>query len=159
MNHSTPGLPVHHQLLEFTGTHVHLGGGAIQSSHPLSSPSSPVPKPSQHQGLFPRDTLISFPLPDIFASQNKLITSLFLLLIMVNASTLSLSVKHRYLVKCQLSHQCSFLLKIRECISMAAALTFAAMNDSDQRAFPRFRSPLSSVNRVTLEPSSECAVG
>ena len=52
MNHSTPGLPVHHQLPEFTQTHVHQVGDAIQPSHPLTSPSSPVPNPSQHQGLF-----------------------------------------------------------------------------------------------------------
>ena len=52
MNRSMPGLPVHHQLLEFTPTHVHRVGDAIQPSHPLSSPSSPVPNPSQHQGLF-----------------------------------------------------------------------------------------------------------
>ena len=52
MNHSTPGLPVHHQLLEFTQTHVHWVGDAIQPSHPLSSPSPPAPNPSQHQGLF-----------------------------------------------------------------------------------------------------------
>ena len=52
MNHSTPGLPVHHQLLEFTQTHVHQVGDAIQSSHPLSSPSPPVSNPSQHQSLF-----------------------------------------------------------------------------------------------------------
>ena len=45
MNHSTPGLPVHHQLLEFTQTHVHRGGDAIQPSHPLSSPSPPAPIP------------------------------------------------------------------------------------------------------------------
>ena len=52
MNHSTPGLPVHHQLPEFTQTHVHRVGDAIQPSHPLSSPSPPDPNPSQHQGLF-----------------------------------------------------------------------------------------------------------
>ena len=52
MNHSTPGLPVHHQLPEFTETHVHWVGDAIQPSHPLSSPSPPTPNPSQHQGLF-----------------------------------------------------------------------------------------------------------
>ena len=52
MNHSTPGLPVHHQLPEFTQTHVHRVSDAIQPSHPLSSPSLPAPKPSQHQGLF-----------------------------------------------------------------------------------------------------------
>ena len=49
---STPGFPVYHQLLEFTQTHVHCVGDAIQPSHPLSSPSPPVPNPSQHQGLF-----------------------------------------------------------------------------------------------------------
>ena len=52
MNRSTPGLPIHHQLLEFTQTHVHRVGDAIQPSHPLSSPSPPAPNPSQHQGLF-----------------------------------------------------------------------------------------------------------
>ena len=53
MNRSTPGLPVHHQLLEFTQTHVHHGvSDAIQPSHPLSSPSPPAPNPSQHQSLF-----------------------------------------------------------------------------------------------------------
>ena len=52
MNRSTPGLPVHHQLLEFTQTHVHQISDAIQPSHPLSSPSPPAPNPSQHQGLF-----------------------------------------------------------------------------------------------------------
>ena len=52
MNHSTQGLPVHHQLPEFTQTHVHWVGDAIQPSHPLSSPSPPAPNPSQHQGLF-----------------------------------------------------------------------------------------------------------
>ena len=49
MNPSIPGLPVHHQLLEFTQTHVHRVSDAIQPSHPLSSPSPPVPNPSQHQ--------------------------------------------------------------------------------------------------------------
>ena len=52
MNRSTPGLPVHHQLPEFIQTHVHRVGDAIQTSHPLSSPSPPAPNPSQHQGLF-----------------------------------------------------------------------------------------------------------
>ena len=51
MNHSTPGLPVHHQLLEFTQTHVHWVSDAIQPSHPLSSPS-PALNASQHQSLF-----------------------------------------------------------------------------------------------------------
>ena len=52
MNRSTPGLPIHHQLLESTQTHVHWVRDAIQPSHPLSCPSPPVPNPSQHQGLF-----------------------------------------------------------------------------------------------------------
>ena len=52
MNRSTPGLPVHHQLPEFTQTHVHRVGDAIQPSHPLLSPSPPAPDPSQHQSLF-----------------------------------------------------------------------------------------------------------
>ena len=47
MNRSTPDLPVHHQILEFTQTHVHRVSDAIQSSHPLSSPSPPAPNPSQ----------------------------------------------------------------------------------------------------------------
>ena len=52
MNCSTPGLLVHHQLLEFTQTHVHRVCDAIQPPHPLSSPSPLVPNPSQHQDLF-----------------------------------------------------------------------------------------------------------
>ena len=52
MDHSTPGFPVHHQLLEFTKTHVHRLGDTIQPSHPLSSPSPPASNLSQHQGLF-----------------------------------------------------------------------------------------------------------
>ena len=52
MNHSMPGLPVHHQLLESTQTHVHWVGDAIQPSHPLSSPSSTAFSVSRHQGLY-----------------------------------------------------------------------------------------------------------
>ena len=52
MNRSTPGLPIHPQLPEFTQTHIHWVSDAIQPSHPLSSPSPPAPNPSQHQGLF-----------------------------------------------------------------------------------------------------------
>ena len=58
MNRSMPGLPVHHQLPEFTQTHVHRVSDAIQPSHPLSSPSPPAPNPSQHQ---------SFPMSQLFA--------------------------------------------------------------------------------------------
>ena len=52
MNRSTPGVPVHRQLPEFTQTHVHRVSDAIQPSHPLSSPCPPAPNPSQHQSLF-----------------------------------------------------------------------------------------------------------
>ena len=52
MNLSMPGPPVHHQLPEFTQTHVHRVSDAIQPSHSLSSPSPPAPNPSQHQSLF-----------------------------------------------------------------------------------------------------------
>ena len=62
MNRSTPGLPVHHQLLEFIQTHVHWVSDATQSSHPLSSPSPPAPNPSQHQ---------SFPMSQLFISSGQ----------------------------------------------------------------------------------------
>ena len=52
LDHSMPFLPVHHQLSEFTQTYVHWVGDAIQSSHPLSSPSPPALNLSQHEGLF-----------------------------------------------------------------------------------------------------------
>ena len=52
MNRSMPGLPVHHQLPEFTETHIHRVSDATQPSHPLLSPSPPAPNPSQHQSLF-----------------------------------------------------------------------------------------------------------
>ena len=58
MNRSTPGLPVHHHLPEFTQTHVHRVPDAIKPSHLLSSPSPPAPNPSQHQ---------SFPMSQLFA--------------------------------------------------------------------------------------------
>ena len=54
VNRSTPGLPLHHQLLDFTQIHVHQVGDAIQPPHPLSSPSPPAPKPFLHQSLFQR---------------------------------------------------------------------------------------------------------
>ena len=57
MNRSTPGLPVHHQLLESTETHAHRVDDAIRPSHPLSSPSPPAPNPSQHQGFSNESTL------------------------------------------------------------------------------------------------------
>ena len=52
MDCSTPGLPVHHQLPELTQTHAHRVSDAIQSSHPLSSPSPPAFNHPQHQGIF-----------------------------------------------------------------------------------------------------------
>ena len=58
MNHSTPGLPVHHHLPEFTQTHVQRVRDAIQPSHPLSSPSPPAPNLSQHQS-FPKSQLFT----------------------------------------------------------------------------------------------------
>ena len=57
MNWSMLGLPVHYKLPEFTQTHAHRIGDAIQPSHPLSSPSPPVPKPSQHQVFSNEPTL------------------------------------------------------------------------------------------------------
>ena len=57
MNGSTPGLPDHHQLPEFTQTHVHQVSDAIQPSHPLSSPFPPAPNPSQHQVFSNESTL------------------------------------------------------------------------------------------------------
>ena len=67
MNRSTPGLPVHHQLPEFTQTHVHQVSDAIQASHPLLSPSPPAPNPSPHQG--------SFPMSQFFASGGQSIVA------------------------------------------------------------------------------------
>ena len=52
MNRSTPGFPVHHQLPEFTQTHIHRVSDAIQPSHPLSSPYPTASNPSQHQSVF-----------------------------------------------------------------------------------------------------------
>ena len=58
MNCSTPGLPVHHQLPEFTQTHVHRVGDAIQPSHPLSSHFPPAPNPSQHIRVFSNESTL-----------------------------------------------------------------------------------------------------
>ena len=63
MNHITPGLPVHHQLPEFTQTHVHRVGDAIQPSHPLSSLSPPAPNPSQHQFFKLMNSFTAAPCP------------------------------------------------------------------------------------------------
>ena len=58
MDRSTSGLPVHHQLPEFTQTHVHRVGDAIQLSHPLSSPSPPAFSLSQHIKFFPKESVL-----------------------------------------------------------------------------------------------------
>ena len=71
MNHSTPGLPVHHQLPEFTQTHVHQVSDTIQLSHPLSSPSPPDLNLSQHQGLFQMSQLFTSGGQSIGASTSK----------------------------------------------------------------------------------------
>ena len=60
MNCSTPGLPVHHQLPEFTQTHVHRVNDAIQPSYALSSPSPPAPNPSQQTESFPMSQLFAW---------------------------------------------------------------------------------------------------
>ena len=59
MNRSTPGLPVHHQLPEFTQTHVHRISDAIQPSHPLSSPSPPAPQSLPASESFPMSRLFA----------------------------------------------------------------------------------------------------
>ena len=73
MNHSMPGLPVHHQLPEFTQTHVHWVDDAIQPSHPLLSPSPPAPNPSQHQGLFQMSQLFAWSGQSIGVSASVLV--------------------------------------------------------------------------------------
>ena len=72
MNRSTPGLPVHHQLPEFTQTHVHRVGDAIQPSHPLSSPFPPALNPSQHQSLFQLSSAFHNSESEIFTHLNGL---------------------------------------------------------------------------------------
>ena len=75
MNCSTPGLPVHHQLPEFTQTHVHQVGDAIQPSHPLSSPSPPAPNPSQHQRLFSNESTLHMRWPKYWSFSFSIIPS------------------------------------------------------------------------------------
>ena len=60
MNRSTPGLHVHHQIPEFTQTHVHWVSDAIQPSHPLSSPSPPAPQSLSASGSFPMNQLFAW---------------------------------------------------------------------------------------------------
>ena len=72
MNHSRPGPPVHHQLPEFTQTHVHWVGDAIQPSHPLSSPSPPAFNLSQHQGLFKYESALRIRWPKYWTFSFKI---------------------------------------------------------------------------------------
>ena len=74
MNRSTPGLPVHHQLPEFTQIHIHRVGDAIQLSHPLSSPS-PAPNPSQHQSLFSKESTLRVRWPKYWSFSFSIIPS------------------------------------------------------------------------------------
>ena len=74
MNRSTPGLPVHHQLPEFTQTHVHRVGDAIQPSHPLSSPSPPTFNLSQHQ-VFSNESALHIRWPKYWSFSLSIIAS------------------------------------------------------------------------------------
>ena len=76
MNRSTPGLPVHHQLPEFTQTHINRVSDAIQPSHPLLSPSPPALNPSQPQSLEWLETENSSS-PDTSRGENLLIMILW----------------------------------------------------------------------------------
>ena len=74
MNRSTPGLPVHHQLPEFTQTHIHRVSDAIQPSHPLLSPSPPAPHPSQDQSL-PNESALCMRWPKYWSFSFSIIPS------------------------------------------------------------------------------------
>ena len=74
MNHSTPGLPVHHQLPEFTQTHVHQVGDAIQPSHALLSPSPPAPNPS-HIRVFSNESTLRMRWPKYWGFSFSISTS------------------------------------------------------------------------------------
>ena len=74
MNHSMLGLPVHHQLLEFTQTHLHQVSDAIQPSHPRSSPSPPAPNPSQHQ-IFSNESSLCMRWPKYWSFSFSIIPS------------------------------------------------------------------------------------
>ena len=74
MNCSMPGLPAHHQLLEFTQTHVHGVSDAIQPSHPLSSPSPPVPSPS-HIRVFSNESTLRMRWPKYWSFSFSIIPS------------------------------------------------------------------------------------
>ena len=76
MNHSTPGLPVHHQLLEFTQTHVHPVSDAILPSHPLSSPFPPAPNPSPiHPRFFSNESTLHMRWPKTWSFSFSIIPS------------------------------------------------------------------------------------
>ena len=75
MSHSTPGLPVHHQLLESTQTHVHRIGDAIQPSYPLSSPFPPAPNPSQSLRVFSNESTLCMRWPKYWSFSFSIIPS------------------------------------------------------------------------------------
>ena len=74
MNHSTPGLPVHHQLLEFTQTDVHQVSDAIQPSHPLLSPSPPAPIPPSIR-VFSNESILHMRWPKYWSFSFSIIPS------------------------------------------------------------------------------------
>ena len=75
MNCNTPGLPVHHQLPEFTQTHIHRVSDAIQSSHPLSSPSPPAPNPSCSIRVFSNESTLHMRWPKYWSFSFSIIPS------------------------------------------------------------------------------------
>ena len=75
MTRSTPGLPVHHHLPEFTHTHIHWVSDAIQPSHPRSSPSPPALNPSQHQRLFSNESTLHMRWPKYWSFRFSIISS------------------------------------------------------------------------------------
>ena len=75
INRSTPGLPVHHQLPEFTQIHIHWVNDAIQPSHPLSSPSPPAPNPSQHHTVFSSESTLCMRWPKYWSFSFSIIPS------------------------------------------------------------------------------------
>ena len=74
MNRSTTGLPVHHQLPEFTQSHVHRVSDAFEPSHPRLSPSAPASNPSQHQSIF-NESILSMRWPKYWSFSISIIPS------------------------------------------------------------------------------------